>query len=459
MKIVHWLVVASLFTASFDTILNFDVGGSLRFCQILMLLVFMAALAHAIQNGRLLWPRGSSSLSVWMLVQLILIPLGGVLFIGVEFYLQLIFMAFCIFALVQLYGQSDLIESLMRMYLLSYIFAALFGLFEFIIPFFGLVSLENVLIRQWIIHGKVARISGFNYEPSYYATYLIMGWIMLVELRVSKAKIAEGTLWKWATIAVTAALILSSSKTAWIFMIVELIARAFPFLAKNFRAFMREWFGGRVLTPRVSRHIVRNAFVLVIMLVIGAAFLSQFIKDPAIFLSGTGLGHQPAHSLNDRSGAARATIDAFKEHPFVGRSLGGVAVYIASRDGIIVTTLEQAHSYWGFPVLMDVLVASGIFGFIPFLMFLYANTFGALRLASRLWPQERAKWVRALARAMIFEWLALMSDQNLLRIYIWFHIAMVAVVAYHLEYAPAPEFSWQKPPTVLPDMGTAVASL
>jgi hypothetical protein len=459
MKVVHWLVVASLFSASFDTILNFDVGGSLRFCQILMLLVFMAALAHAIQNSRLLWPRGSSSLSLWMLIQLFLIPLGGVLFISVEFYLQLVFMVFCIFALVQIYGQSDLIESLMRMYLLSYVFAALFGLFQFVIPFFGIVSIENAIIRQWIVHGKLARLSGFNYEPSYYATYLVMGWIMLIELRVSKAKITEGKLWKWATIAVTAALFLSTSKTAWIIMIVELGARVFPFAFKSFRRFVHEWLGGRLLAPRVGRHIIRNGAILCVVLLVGAVFISQFIKDPSIFLSGTGIGHQPAHSLNDRSGAAWITLEAFKEHPFVGRSLGGVSVYLASRNGIVVTTLEQAHAYWGFPVLMEVLVASGIFGFIPFLMFLYANTFGALRLASRLWPQERAKWVRALARAMIFEWLVLLGDQNLLRIYIWFHIAMVAVVAYHLEYASAPEFSWEKSPKALPGMGEAVASL
>jgi hypothetical protein len=459
MKIVHWLVVASLFSASFDTILNFDVGGSLRLCQILMLFVFIAALAHAIQNGRLLWPRGSASLSVWMLIQLFLIPLGGVLFISVEFYMQLTFMVFCIFAMVQLYGQGQLLESLMRMYLISYIFAALFGLFEFVIPFLGLTTLENMFIKQWIVHGKIARINGFNFEPSYFATYLLMGWIMLIELRVSKARITEGRLWLWATIAVSAALVLSTSKTAWIFMILELLFRLLPFITKTVRKIMREWVRGRVLIPRVNRNTVRLTFIGSIVLLGAVAFFSHYIKDPGVFLSGTGIGKQPAHSLNDRSGAAKGTIEAFEEHPFVGRGLGGVSVYLASRDGFIVTTLEQAHGYWGFPVLMDVLVASGIFGFIPFLVFLYANTFGAMRLATRFWPQERAKWMRALGRAMIFEWLALMTDQNLLRIYIWFHIAMVAVVAYNLEFARIPEFSWERKLKAPTNIGGAIASL
>jgi hypothetical protein len=60
---------------------------------------------------------------------------------------------------------------------------------------------------------------------------------------------------------------------------------------------------------------------------------------------------------------------------------------------------------------------------------------------------------------MIFEWLTLMSDQNLLRIYVWFHIAMVAVVAYNLEFARAPEFSWESSPKASPSMGAAVAGV
>jgi hypothetical protein len=459
MKIVHWLVVISLFTASFDTILNFDIGGSLRLCQLLMFLVFIAALAHAVQSGRLLWPRGSNSLSIWILIQLFLIPLSGVIFLGLEFFAQLIFMVFCIFALVQLYGCSRYVHSLMKMYLLSYVFVGCYGLFQFAVPLAGLTPIANLIERQWVVHGKIARINGFCYEPSYFATYLIMGWIMLVELRLSRARITHGRLWQLAMLAVTAALFLSTSKTAWVFMAVELVARVLPSFRKKVSSFFRGWFSGKILFVAPRRHVLRRAVLFVVVLIVGGVFLSQYIKDPTIFLSGTGLGHQPAHSLNDRTGAAYATLGAFKEHPFVGRSLGGVSVYIASRDGIEVTTLEQSHSYWGFPVLMDVLVASGIFGFIPFLVFLYANTFGALRLAASRWPAERAKWVRALARAMIFEWLVLMTDQNLLRIYIWFHIAMVAVVAYNLEFAAEPALA----PVSLPErpsgFGEAALSL
>jgi hypothetical protein len=455
MRLVHWLVAMSFFTASFDVLLSFNLGGSLRLCQILMMLVCIAAIARMIQTGSVLWPRGSTALALWIFIQALFIPLSGVISIGFIFFAMLLFTVACLFALVQLYGQDNRIESLMRIYLLSYVFVACAGLVEFLLP---LLHLGAPLVTQWIVHGRIPRINGFSYEPSYFATYLILGWIMLVELRFSKARITRGRGWKWATILVTAALFLSTSKTAWVFMLLELAARLTPPFLRAVRNLTRHLRQGKIMIHLPSRKIVLSGVIVFFVLLGGGIFLSRFIKDPRIFLSGTGLGKQPAHSLNTRIDVASQTWEAYKQHPYLGRSLGGVSIYIASRDGIEVTTMEMVRHFWGFPVIMDVLVASGLFGIIPFLVFVYANTFGALRLATRHWPEERARWLRALARAMIFEWLLLMVDQNLLRVYLWYHFSMVAVVAYHLEFSPAPVAVSR--PTVRPThLGDAAAAL
>jgi O-antigen ligase len=435
MRLTHWLVVAAFFTASCDVILNVNLGGSLRLSQILMIAVCLAASARVIQTGTVLWPRGSNALALWMFIQLIFIPLSGVMSIGITFFALLLFTVAGIFALVQLYGQSEQIEFLMRMYLLSYVFIAAVGLLQFALP---LIGLHSFLVQQWIVYGRIARISAFSYEPSFFVTYLTMGWIMLVELRHAKARITQGRFWKWATLLVTAALFLSTSKTAWIFMILEGVLRFGPPFWRAFKRTVHELRHGRLVIRIPGRLIVLNAIILLVILFVGAEFLSKFISGPAIFLSGTGVAGQPAHSLNTRVDVFRQTLEAYREHPFIGRSLGGVSIYIASRSGIEVTTMEMVRKFWGFPVLMDVLVASGLFGFIPFLVFIYANTIRPLKLAALYWPEERAKWLRALARAMIFEWLLLMVDQNLLRVYLWFHISMVVVVAYHLEFVAAP---------------------
>jgi O-antigen ligase len=179
--------------------------------------------------------------------------------------------------------------------------------------------------------------------------------------------------------------------------------------------------------------------VVLIGVTFGAVDYFTKLVNPVTLLSGTGLGGTAAHSYNDRNSSATETYSAFLDHPFIGRSLGGVPIYKAARHGIDIHSMSEVRNNWGFPVILDVLVASGIFGIIPFLLFVYANTFGALRTATRYWPCERAKWLRALARAMIFECLLLMVDQNLLRVYVWFHVSMVALVAYNLEFGAAAE--------------------
>jgi hypothetical protein len=456
MRLVHWLVVMSLFTASFDSILTVNVGGTLRLCQVMMIGVCVAALAKIVQEGRVLWPRGSTALAVWMGFQALFLPMSGVVSIGIEFFVLLLFTVVSVLAVVQIYGRSAMIEALMKMYLLSYVFVAAFGLIQFALPLAGLPS---PLVIQWIVHGRLARINAFSYEPSYFATYMIMGWIILVELRISKAEITAGRGWKWATYLVTAALFLSTSKTAWVFMLLEGVARGVPILWRRMNIKMTELSYGRLLVRVPTQGTVLKVAMACALLVVGAKAVTRIVANPTIFLSGTGLGNTPAHSYNDRSAAANTTIAAFLEHPLLGRSLGGVPIYIASRGGVTVTNMEEVRHFWGFPVLLDVLVASGVFGFIPVLMFIYANTLGAMRVAKRYWGEERAKWVRALGRAMIFEWMLLMTDQNLLRVYVWFHISMVAVVAYHLEFAAAPQRVAVENALRVSEMGEATATV
>jgi len=433
MKLVHWVFGVCLFTSSCDVILNFNLGGSFRLAQILMIFICLAAVARIVQDGRILWPRGATAISLWVVVQLIFLPLAGVLSIGLMFFALLVYTVIGLLAIVQLYGQNDMIEPLVKMYLLSFVAVASYGLLQFISPLFGVVA---PFTAQFYVSGKLARINAFSFEPSYFATYMILGWIMVVDLRLSKARIVEGRFWKWAAIGLTAAMFCSTSKGAWAVMLVELAARLTP---PVWRSFKRLVSSGKILIWLPNSRVVIAGLVLVSLFGGGALYLRKLHFDPLFFLSGTGLAGSASHSLDTRVGDGFDTFHAFEDAPFIGRSVGGVAIYRAHREGIKVTTMEDVRRFWGFPVLLDVLLASGIIGVIPFLVFLYTSTFGSLRMARRYWPDERAKWLRAMARAMIFEWLMLAADQNLFRIYLWFHFTMVLLVAYHLEFAPAPQ--------------------
>jgi len=437
MKLMHWIFAVCLFTASCDLILNFDVGGSIRLCQILMVLICLGAAARIVQDGRILWPRGATALSLWILSQFIFLPLCGNWTIGLMFFGLLLFTSIGVLAVVQLYGQSDMVGRLMKVYLGSYVFIGTYGMLQFLLP---LAGLRLPLTMQWYIRGHLARVNGFSQEPSYFATYMVMGWITLLDLRLSKADIVQGRFWKGATVILTMVMLCSTSKLAWGIMIVELVARGVPPVWHALKSLFSR---GKLVVYLPSARVLGVLALGLIFAFSAIRFLNQHNFNPVNLLGGSGLGGTAAHSVDTRMGDTIDTFEAFKDSPFIGRSLGGTAVYRGLRKGVVITNMEQARLNWGFPVILDVLLASGIIGFIPFLVFLYATTFGAMSMAKRYWPEERAKWLRALGRAMIFEWLMLSADQNLFRVYLWFHLTMVLVVAYHLEFAPAPELASQ----------------
>jgi hypothetical protein len=426
MKLMHWLFAFCLFTASFDIFLVIEAGGTVRIAQLVMILVCLGALAKAAQSGHILWPAGGTALALWCGVQTVFWPLSIDLWFGFRYLLFLYFTVVCFYAVVHLYGRSVYIERLMKVYLSSYVFVAAFGIFQILTP---LLHLGNYLVTQWIVHDRLPRINGFCYEPSYYATYLIMGWITLLDLRYSKARITAARKWHWLTILVGASLFLSTSKTAWMFMMIEGGLRLFPIWLQWLRG-LGTRLGRGELRVKVPRWRVAAAGLLLVGLAAGGIAALGRTINLNIFLAGTGINNTASHSVSTRQEQFAETIQVFKEHPFIGRSLGGVSSRISEEHGVV----NDGKTYLGFPVIMDVLAASGLIGIIPFLVFVGTNTVGMFGVIKRRWPDERAKWLRALVRAMIYECMVLMADQNVLRIYVWFHVTMVAVIAVNLRY-------------------------
>jgi hypothetical protein len=431
MKVVHWIFCLCLFTASFDLLGTVQVGGVLHIAQLGMIFVCFAGLARIIQESRILWPRGTTSLAIWVFWQGLCLSLAGNLDIAVQFYLLLLFTAAGYFLLIQIYGESQFVGKLMRAYLWSYIFVAFYGLLQALGPLFFHATMP--FTAQWLVHGRVARINAFSYEPSYFATYIFLGYVTLVDLRLSDAEITRTRTMKWATWMVAVVLVLSTSKSAFICVIADLLVRVAPRVGRRLRRTFSQLRFGRFLVPIPS--LKRVLMVVLVLGILGTAIV--LLPDPTILLAGSGLAGTPAHSYADRNQRAGLTWAVIKESPLMGRSMGGVPIAIGNNEGFEVATMARVRAFWGFPVLLDVLAGSGVIGFIPFLLFLWASTFGAYRLAKQCLPLEGAKWLRALARAMILEWVMLLTDQNLFRVYLWFHFAMVAIVAYHLEFGYA----------------------
>jgi len=433
MKTVHWLTTLALFTASCDVILVLNFGGTIRFAQLMMLGVIVCALIHIVQTGKILWPRGGYALAAWCLLQGLLISQSSAIGVSIQLYLLLLFIIAGVYATLQLYGRSTLVEPLMKVYLLSFVFVAIFGLIQFVSP---ALHLGRPLVAQWIVHGLIPRINGFSYEPSYFATYLILGWIMLIDLRVTRAQITQSRRWFYLLLLVSLALFLSTSKTAWILMLAEGGSRLWPAVVRPLRLQIGRLRAGRLILPFPRFKVV---FWTAAALIAFSGFLLAVnrVVDLNQLLAGTGINGTAAHSVNDRNDRFLDTLHVIVQHPFIGRSLGGVAGNIAASYGHTVTNATELRTYWGFPAPLDILAASGLWAFLPFLWFFFAITRGERSLIRARWADERSKWLHALIRALIFEWLALLADQNLLRLYFWFHVTMIVVVGYNLRYSPA----------------------
>jgi hypothetical protein len=443
LKIVQWLMTICLFTASWDIVGVLHVGGTLRISQIMMIVICMIAMARMVQTGRILWPRGGTAISIWVFGQILMLPLSDNPLLAAQLLALLIFAIVGTFAFVQLYGDSALVDDLMKIYMLSFVFVGAFGLLQSFLPMIGG---PPILSRSWIVHGRFARINGFSYEPSYFATYMVMGWIMLVDLRLTGARIARGRFWKWATIVLFFSLLLCTSKAGWLMMLLEGLARLIPILVRGRRNATAQLRQGQLRVPVPSTQKILTIAAATLFAFAALSFLFSKV-NPLLFLSGTGLGGTAAHSYNDRTGRTGETLQVFLDHPWIGPSMGGVPELIATQHGVLVTDVDTMRLYWGGPVPLDVLAGSGIIFFTAFAIFVYINTFGALRRARQHWDDERGKWLHALGRSMIFEWIILFGDQNLVRVYLWYHFAIIMTVAYALEYAPrrvtAPALSTQ----------------
>jgi hypothetical protein len=118
--------------------------------------------------------------------------------------------------------------------------------------------------------------------------------------------------------------------------------------------------------------------------------------------------------------------------------LGGVSAAIADLQGEKVNSFEASKNFEGMSVFAEALAASGIIGIIPFVWFLVTTILKPVRLA-RLASPFYSVLLRALVRSLVFAWAILQFNQNMLRPYLWVHIAiLVTVYTAALQSANAP---------------------
>jgi hypothetical protein len=422
-----WILMAAtafiFFTSSFDIFLTIDVGPNVRIAQLVSLVLIAAVLLTRRAGLSMEMPLGAPWLIAWCAVQLAFVPVAEFWQKSLAYCLWLALDIALSFAMVNLFAGSFVrVQTLLKLYLGSFVFVACFGIVQFALPIAGGPAL---LLEQWWLLGRVPRVNGFSYEPSYYATYLIIGLVCLGSLRRSGVGEFRSKLWMLAYITMIVAMILCSSRVGIAFVVLELAIQPLRYLWKVLRR------------PSLLLEIhVSGLKILIAAICIWTAWTAvdnafTWIDDNPetirILASGTGLLNTASHSVDERQDHLQDTLQTIADHPWMGHSLGGVTESIASYMGQRPQNFEETKIFEGQSVFAEVIAASGLPGSALFFCFLGICLVAPTRLARSASPLQAA-WLIALVLALVFECGILQFNQNILRLYLWVHIAVLATV-------------------------------
>ena len=411
-----------LFTSSFDIFLVVNVGGNYRFCQFVLAPLIVLATIKA-WRARRIPTLGSVGLCIWFLFQTAFIPTTEFWPRSVGYCLWLALNIGLLFTFVQLFSYDPrTLRTLVRWYLYSFAFVSAFGMVQFMLPLLGL---PGFLIQQWWIPGALPRVNGFSYEPSYFASYLLIGFVLVSSLRRAKSTLLPSRALLGIYCLTGLGILISSSRMSIVFLLAEILFTA-----------IRPWisFFGDISRLRIVRSRLRSLVPSFLSLAFVAAMLGGVVvalrANPELllmFLNGTGVSDTAAHSVVERESSFEKTLTVFVQHPWVGRSLGGIPSAIAETEGETIHSFEDANTTEGMNIFAEVLAASGVIGAIPFFCFVVVTIRKPLKLA-RIAPTFDASLLRALVRSLVFAWAVLQFNQNVLRTYLWIHLGMLATV-------------------------------
>ena len=408
---LEWFLILAVFTVSFDIFMNVKIGFNFRFTQ-LSVIAGLVVFVFTKRNLRLVLPLGFNLLLVWFGFILLFVP-NGFLVRNVGYAAWLFFNIITIVLVVQHIDTLDKLVWIYRMYIASFVFVSLFGIFQFFAPWVGL----SPFISQWWVYGLIPRVSGFSYEPSYYATYLLMGWIITAYLLYNNRD-QQSKRWLVPHLGlihaiITLAIVLSSSRMGLLMLGIWFLQYPLKLLRSVYRLRLKK----NLLWINVALALLAGAALLLVISINFAIIIR--------LLEGTGLFGSSAHSA-ERFPLILEVLSAFANSPIIGYSLGGVANAIAELRGAHITDLAQLKLHEGLNVFAEVLAASGIVGFVPFVLYVFTLFYSPLRALKRISQPELRLIVVTLLIALAFEFLILQLNQNILRPYLWLHIALVS---------------------------------
>lgn len=403
-KAPHYLLAIAVLSSSFDIVACIDVCGyTVRLSQIALVPIVIYAL-YSLLSRKAVWPKGFAWLLAWGAVQLVFTFRSPSLINAVGYEAWLIFDILTILGFARFIDSQKVYGDFIALYLDSFALMSIVGLLQLLLYPFGV----NFFVTQYWTD-SLARINGFCYEPSFYATYMLIGFVAhayLIEKRSFHYLARKKLIRNFALIVI--AIVLSSSRMGWLMLAVWVLFRIVL-------AFARGEAGGIA----ISRLKLGSATALVLL--VGVVLIAASGIDLRVPLNGLGLFGGSNHSSEQRFEGLAQCIEVFSGSPLLGYSLGGVDPVLAVQSGGEYVNGDNGAAM---SVVGELLVANGILGFIPFVGY-FAVLFSGFRKATDKLPSHVVH--RAFLWALVFELLILCFNQNILRPYLWIHLAMVSV--------------------------------
>lgn len=403
---LHFFLLMLIFiTASFDIALQFKVFEfTIRLPYVLALILIFFYFPRKLRFlGLYYFLVWTFFLSIFLFnTSLVSRNIGYLLWHSLHFFL--------IISIAQVANDDRKFMILFRLYLYSFAFIAYLGLFQFFLGVFGV----DFYVEQWWIENRLPRVNGFSYEPSYYATYLIIGWTIFFFFVVQRTYLLPKHLTKHFLFILTLALVLSSSRLGIFFMASVVMAFSLWISVKS------------VFTLVVLRkHIYFLCFSLFLFLCTLAYVVPMIVSKYSFLLNGTGLAGQASHSTV-RFETMSDMIGIILNNPFEGTSLGGIPSAIAKYKGFEITSVAEAKNFEGINVFLEVFIASGLIGFFFFILYLVKIIMSSFAiLNNKVFDIQTKSISNALIISFLVELAILCFNQNILRIYLWLHIAMI----------------------------------
>ena len=402
-------------SASWDIFANFKIFGySFRFFYFIELLIALMLIYRMYNNNKYILKTfpGHTYFLIWILFIFYFIPNTTVLMRNVGYFIWLLLSYILLLIFVNLIDNVDKYLKYLKLYLYSYFFMAIFGVVQFIAGLFG-ISLKTA---QWWIPGILPRINGLNYEPSYYGTYLSGGEAFLYWLTfIEKKEIIPFQ--KFITLFILFVMVLSTSRLA-------IVAILFIISIHFYK---------EVLIPLSYGVIPKTGLKLIVIslsaFTAAVYYILTHIEEFYIFFSGIGLFGASSHSLRERLVATKDVLQIFLENPIIGVSLGGIPSYRAVFYNAFITTQWEAKHFEGVNVILEVMAASGIIGFLFFVMFWINAIYIHKELSKKLTRNNNL--IVALTNSagimVLAEIFTLLFNQNILRPYLWLSIGIYMV--------------------------------